>query len=183
MQSWVALFRGINVGGHRKLPMKELAAELEELGLREVRTYIQSGNVVFKSDESDGRRLADRIAMSVESNHGFAPRVMVLTVDEVRAAVMANPFKAGENAPKLLHLYFLDEAPPSPDLDAMQRLKGDSESFELAGKVLYLHTPDGYGTSRLAERLERLLGVAATARNWRTVAKILELADDLRAPG
>lgn len=179
MQSWVALFRGINVGGHRKLPMKELAAELEALGLREVRTYIQSGNVVFRCEEHDGRALADRIAASVEANHGFAPRVMVLTVDEVRAAAQANPFKAGEDTPKLLHLYFLDEAPPSPDIDTMQRIKQETDAFRLEGKILYLHTPDGYGTSQLAERLERLLGVAATARNWRTVTKILELADSL----
>jgi len=84
MTTWIALFRGINVGGHRRLPMKELKAELENLGLTDVRTYIQCGNVLFRSAESDAAALSETIASAVEKSHGFRSEVLVLDLAEFR---------------------------------------------------------------------------------------------------
>jgi len=99
----------------------------------------------------------------------------VLTAEELRNAAAANPFPSATNEPKSLHLYFLAETPQNPDVQALNQLKSDNESFKLIGKVFYLHAPDGIGRSKLAARAEKLLGVQATARNWNTVAKLLEL--------
>jgi uncharacterized protein (DUF1697 family) len=175
MNTFVALFRGINVGGHNKLPMRELKDVLAGLGLQKVATYIQSGNVVFVSDDNDMIALAESIRGAVEQSHGFAPRVMLLTADEFARAADANPYPEAEEAPKTVHLYFLATVPPGPDMEKLESLRRDSERFALIGKVFYLHTPDGFGRSKLAAGVEKALGVSVTARNWRSVGKILKL--------
>lgn len=178
MNTWIALFRGINVGGHNKLPMAELRDELESLELENVQTYIQSGNVVFQAlDQGDGA-LEDEIAAHIEATHGFRPRVLVLDAQDLRSAMDANPFPEADAEPKTVHLYFLAGRPSDPNLAALEDLRSASERFELADRVLYLYTPDGYGTSSLASSIERHLGVEVTARNWRTVSKLREMADD-----
>lgn len=178
MTRWIVLFRGINVGGRGLLPMKELVAVLKDQGYADVRTYIQSGNVVLRSRESRPERVSARIAKAVSESHGFRPAVLTLGADDMRQAAEANPFPKAQNDPKSLHLFFLAESPKRPDLGALEALKSATESFALADKVLYLHAPDGIARSKLAARAERLLGVDATARNWRTVTKVLELASE-----
>lgn len=179
MTTTIALFRGINVGGRNKLPMRDLTTLLEGLGLRSVRTYIQSGNVVFERENNDGNALSDCISATIEEQYGFAPQVLLLGLDAYRQAISANPFPDGENEPKTLHLYFLAAVPKDPDLAALERIKRDSERFCLEGKVFYLYAPEGIGRSKLAARVEKALGVPATARNWRSVCKILTLAEQL----
>jgi uncharacterized protein (DUF1697 family) len=175
MEQYIALLRGINVGGHNRLPMKELAAALDGLGLKNIKTYIQSGNVVFQAEADAPERLASQIGKTIEQSHGFLPQVMVLGVDAWQTAVSQNPFPEAEPEPKTLHLFFLQEAPANPDLEQLNAIKKESERFQLIDTVFYLHAPDGIGRSKLAERAERLLGVPATARNWRTVIKISEI--------
>ncbi len=181
MNTYIALLRGINVGGRNKLPMRELVALLEKLGLRNVKTYIQSGNVVFQSERTDVAALALEIGHAIESSHGFTPRVMLLDADAVRASMTANPFPEAEAEPKTLHLYFLAETPGNSAVDTLNQLKKENERFHLGNRVLYLHAPDGIGRSKLAERAERTLGVPATARNWRTVSKVMEMALEVDA--
>jgi uncharacterized protein (DUF1697 family) len=176
MKTYIALFRGINVGGSHMLPMKDLKLMLEQNACVDVRTYIQSGNVIFRSTMSDVERLAKRLTAAVSKSHGFEPRVLVLTRAELESAAAGNPFPEASENPKSLHLFFLSEAPQKPDLKACETLKAKTERFELKGPIFYLHTPEGFGTSKLAGRAERLLGVAATARNWRTVTTLLEMA-------
>jgi uncharacterized protein (DUF1697 family) len=176
MQTYIALFRGINVGGKNKLPMKDLVVALESVGCRDVATYIQSGNAVFRSEGQDASRLADSIGAAIREHHGFEPRVLLLESDEMEKAVRSNPFPEAESEPKTLHLYFLTTPPESPDLAALERIRGDRERFVLGEDVFYLHAPDGIGRSKLAANVEKLLGVPTTARNWRTVGKIMELA-------
>ncbi len=176
MTTLIALLRGINVGGNNKLPMKELSALLEEMGLREVQTYIQSGNVVFRCDLKNKAALATKITTAIKAKHGFAPHILLLEEAELKKAMAGNPYPEAESEPKSLHLFFLDEAPHLPDLQALEALKTQSERFKLAGKVFYLHAPDGVGNSKLAARTEKLLGVAASARNWNTVCKLAEMA-------
>jgi uncharacterized protein (DUF1697 family) len=174
MPTWIGLMRAIG-GGIRTLPMKDLIAALEGLGLKDVRTYIQTGNFVFTSAKS-APALMKQIDACIESKFGFESKTFVLSVDELERAVAANPFPQADEVPTSLHLFFLESAPKAPQLDAMNALKAPSEQFKLAKQVFYFYAPKGFGDSKLGKRAERLLGVAATARNWRTVRKLLELA-------
>lgn len=175
MTTLIALLRGINVGGNNKLPMKELSALLDGMGLRDVQTYIQSGNVVFRCELKNKATLAAKISSAIEAQHGFAPHILLLEAAELEKAMAGNPYREAESEPKSLHLFFLDEVPRQPDLRALEALKAGNERYTLAGKVFYLHAPDGVGNSKLAARAEKLLGVTASARNWNTVSKLAEM--------
>lgn len=176
MKTYIALFRGINVGGNSLLPMKSLKPLLENLGLQNVRTYIQSGNVVFQSEEQDTTQLSSTISAEVKQSHGFEPKVILLQIEDMEQAIAANPFPEAELEPKTLHFNFLASPPQNPNLKGLERYKAENERFELKGKVFYLHAPDGIGKSKLAANMERLLGVPMTGRNWRTVCEIVAMA-------
>ncbi len=175
-KKWIVLFRGINVGGNNILPMKALVVLLENIGYSNVKTYIQSGNVVLEAKGSTAQKIEKLIARTVLDQHGFEPRVLVLSVREFEKALGSNPFPDAEADPKSLHLSFLCETPTSANLDAMKEIAAISEEYSLIGNVFYLCAPDGIGRSKLAAKAEKLLGVDATGRNWRTVSKLLELA-------
>jgi len=176
MNTWIAFLRGIG-GGIRPLPMKELQAALAKGGLCDVRTYIQTGNLVFKSAHRSAAPLGKRIGECLSAEFGFEPQVMVLSRKDLERAVARNPFPRAEA--NRLHLFFMEQRPAAPDIDAMNQVKAAGEAFVLEDKVYYLHTPEGFGTSKLAQRVERLLGVPATARNARTVYNVLEIAKGL----
>ncbi len=176
MKKFVALFRGINVGGRNKLPMRELAEILEELGLKSTKTYIQSGNVVFQSEAQNIEDISGRITNAIYDSHGFSTKVFILQLEALENAISSNPFPEAENMPKALHLYFLSSEPKNPDIETLEMLKLDSERYKIVDKVFYLYAPDGIGRSKLAARAEKALGVTVTARNWRTVSKISEIA-------
>ncbi|MEZ4593601.1 MAG: DUF1697 domain-containing protein [Chloroflexota bacterium] len=175
METIIILLRGINVGGHSKLPMKELKALLARLGLSDVQTYIQSGNVVCRSERTDLPALAQEISVAIGESHGFAPKIMLLGLADLVTAVSQTPYPTTDEQHKTLHFYFLESAPPNPDLASLEALKSETEQFALIDAVFYLHAPDGIGRSKLAAKVERALGVAATARNWRTVSTLLEM--------
>ena len=177
MKTWIALFRGINVGGNNKLPMKELASLLEGLGLSGVCTYIQSGNVVFRSARGTAEKWSGEIRRAVEVRFGFSPWVLVMEATALRKIATANPFPHAEADHKTLHLFFTAAPPDGADRAGLDALKSPTETWAIVGPVFYLHAPEGIGRSRLAARAERLLGVEATARNWRTVREVLALAE------
>lgn len=158
--------------------MKDVVALFESKGCSDVRTYIQSGNVVFDCKAADTAKIAEDVAGSVLRQRGFEPRIVIMSRQDLEKAVAANPYPEAAKSPKTLHLYLLVEVPSKADLQAMSRLKARNERFSLIDRVFYLHAPDGIGRSKLAARVEKLLGVEATARNWRTVVKVLELACD-----
>lgn len=168
MKTRIALLRGINVGGRNKLPMKELVPVLEKLGCGDVRTYIQSGNVVFRQDRDDNP--ADAIAGAIEGEFGFRPGVLVIDETDLERAWDQNPFDATEG--KALHFLFLESASAEPDLERIEALKAASESWLLKGRVFYLHAPDGIARSKLAAGVEKCLGVTTTGRNANTVARL-----------
>jgi uncharacterized protein (DUF1697 family) len=176
MNTYVALFRGINVGGNGSLPMKDLVAILEETGARKVRTYIQSGNAAFESAEKNSTRLAQQIAVEVMKRRGFEPNVHILALEAFAKAIAENPFPEAAADPASLHLGFLASRPRNPDVEKLSSLRKESERFHLSESVFYLHAPEGVGRSKLAASAERLLGVPMTDRNWRTVCKVLEMA-------
>jgi uncharacterized protein (DUF1697 family) len=175
MRTWIGLFRGVNVGGHNKLPMKELVALLEGLGLQQVRSYLQSGNVVFRGAGTRAA-LAQSIAGAVARRFGFRPALLLLDAAQLARALAGNPFPAAAARPQYLHLWFLQEAPAAAKRAALETLRAADEQFALQGRLLYLHAPRGIGKSKFAARAERALGVAGTARNWRTATALLALA-------
>lgn len=180
MKTLIALFRGINVGGHNKLPMRDLRDIFESLGCEDVRTYIQSGNAVFRTAQLPDN-LAPALIAAIDDSFGFRPGVLILEIEAFRAIAAANPYRTAEATPAQLHVSFLTERPAGPDIAALERLRSPAEAFELADSAFYMHAPDGIGRSKLAARVEKALGVEATGRNWRTVSKILELADSMRS--
>jgi len=176
--TWLALLRGINVVGRNKVPMKALAAALETAGFLSVRTYIQSGNILFRSRSRDSPALARQIERLVARDFGCTPTVLVIGKAALAAAIRGNPFPGAHENHKSLHLYFLAARPKSPDIESLARLDAGREAFKLKGSVFYLWTPDGFPDSVLRSRIERCLGVPATARNWRTVNELLKLLNE-----
>lgn len=156
--------------------MRELVSLLEELGLQNVKTYIQSGNVVFQGEQSDRTQLSQAITAAIRQSHGFAPYTLILDSQALQAAMAANPFPEGEAEPKSLHLFFMDASPKAFDAGALDRLKAANERYQLIDQVFYLHAPDGMGRSKLAEAAGKGWGVNITARNWRTVNEIMAIA-------
>lgn len=177
MNTYIALFRGINVGGNARLPMKELVALLEDMGAEQVRTYIQSGNAVFRSSERDPSKFSRKLTFEVKKRHGFEPHVLLLGIEAINKAIDRNPFPEAVDDPSKLHLGFLASIPKNAVMEKLESFRKESERFRLIGSVFYLHAPEGVGRSKLAANAEKLLGVPMTDRNWRTVCKIQELAN------
>ena len=184
MTAYVALLRGINLGGHAKVGMADLRRVFLALGHAEVTTYLQSGNVVFSSPAAQPSRLAAAIEQRIASDLGMTVTVLLRTGDDLARVAAANPFLGRTGDPTKLHVTFLAAA---PDRDRAARLEapaGEAAELALAGREVYLYYPDGYGRTKLDNAfLERRLGVAATTRNWRTVTKLGDLAGRRPAAG
>jgi uncharacterized protein (DUF1697 family) len=180
----VALLRGINVGGRNKIPMADLRAAVGALGYGEVSTYIQSGNVLFSSPEADRSVLEAAIGGAIADTFGLKIGVVVVTRDELCEVLKRNPYPSEPN-PKCLHVVFLGAEPDQALRDKLEAAtaaataKGSGrDSVTVIGRTLYLHTPDGFGTSELAKALVRVTTPASgTARNLATTTKLLSLCD------
>lgn len=174
MATYVALLRGINVGGHKRMPMKQLSKALEGAGLSDVQTLLQSGNLVIKSPQRSASAVEKRVHDAIREEFGFDVSVLVRTAKVFLAEVDASPFEAESEAePKTVH-YFFRRTDEAIDDAALKRLRGADEETHAAGKVLYLHAPSGIGRSKLAARAASVLG-ETTARNARTVARLVGL--------
>jgi uncharacterized protein (DUF1697 family) len=181
MSAIVALFRAVNIGGKAKLEMAALRELLSTQGLEQVRTYIQSGNAVFRSGKEDLAATRSRIEEAVERRFGFRPAVILRTLQEIREVVAKNPFagRAGLEPAKLLVVFLDREANPS-EQERVLRIEADPEEFVLRGKELYIYYPDGMGRSKLPYgTFEKALTMAGTGRNWNTVLKLREMAETL----
>ncbi|MEV4788349.1 DUF1697 domain-containing protein [Streptomyces tuirus] len=176
--TYAALLRGINVGGSRKVPMADLRTLLADLGLGDVRTYLQSGQAVFSSGHGDEESLAGEIARAVDKRFGFGVDVIVRDHAYLRAIADACPFPAADLEPRQLHVTYFS-APVT--LDRFAEIDQEAalpEEFRLGDRALYLYAPDGLGRSKLAEHLSKpriTKGVIATSRNWNTVVKLVEM--------
>jgi uncharacterized protein (DUF1697 family) len=159
--------------------MSELTAILEYLGCTRVRTHIQSGNAVFRSGQEDLSDLSRKISTEISDRRGFKPFLKVLELEEVEKVLDEYPFGEPGTDPKTLHIGFLASPPVNPDLRTLGNLKTDSEEFLLKGNVFYLHSPEGVGRSKLSAKAEKVLGVAMTERNVRTVRKVRDMAKEL----
>ncbi|MFM9372562.1 DUF1697 domain-containing protein [Streptomyces sp. Da 82-17] len=178
MTMYAALLRGINVGGHKKVPMAELRTLLTDLGFGDVRTHLQSGNAVFSSDHGDEESLAADISAALASHFGFDVDVLVRDGAYLRAVADACPFPADSLEPKQLHVTYFSEPVRPEQLASVDASAYAPEDYRLGDRALYLYAPEGLGRSKLAVALGRpslLKGVVATSRNWNTVLKLAEL--------
>jgi uncharacterized protein (DUF1697 family) len=170
METWIALLRGINVGGKHIVPMKELVKLLEANGFFNVKTYIQSGNVVFQSLTKPKHQ----IGQLMEHKFGFKPVVFILSTADFKKSVANNPFQSDNG--KAIHFFFLEEVPELIDYELLDSLKAESEEYKLVENVFYLHAPDGIGRSKLVEKIGKAFpGVTMTARNLNTINKLIEM--------
>ncbi|MEI9403684.1 DUF1697 domain-containing protein [Mesorhizobium argentiipisi] len=173
---FVALFSGINVGGNRIVKMAELKAFFESLGFSDVATYLQSGNVVFRAKKRDAAALTKELETAFEKKWGFNSRIMVRDAGWFERLVMDNPYPEVAGEPTKLHAYALEREPTAEETKRLADKCTGSERFEIKGDVLYLHAPDGLGKSVFATLIPRTLKVPSTARNWRSVLALLDMA-------
>lgn len=178
MTTYISFLRGVNVGG-KVLPMARLKQVCEELKFANVRTYIQSGNVVFIAGGS-ATALSRRIEAKIAADPGLSVRVITKTSSELEAVIAKNPFLKEKNIDQTkLHVTFLFAAPTVTGLFKLAAVPAGPDRFHCAGTDVYLYCPEGYGGSKLANpALERILGVTATTRNWNTLNKLYEIAQD-----
>jgi uncharacterized protein (DUF1697 family) len=174
MPVFIALIRGINVGGHKKIRMADLKTSCEALGLRDVRTLLQSGNVVFQTDIKDRARLAKEIAGVL----GVEAKVILRSAEELRKVVAANPMpEEAKRGPSGFIVVFLSRKPSAAAMQSLRDAYSGPEKMQLHGAELYIEYGSGMGQSKLTNVLiERKLGVTGTARNWNTVTKLLEMS-------
>jgi uncharacterized protein (DUF1697 family) len=180
MAAIISMLRGVNLGGHNKINMGELRIVCESLGLEEPKTFINSGNVVFRSKERDLKKLAKRTEDAIERKFGFRPEVILRTASEMKEVIRKNPFdKRRDVEPaKLLVMFFSTDLSPETR-EKLGKIEGHPEEVRIAGRELYIYFPEGQGRSRLTPVLGRILKNTGTGRNWNTVIKLLAMAESL----
>ncbi len=175
--TYVALLRGINLGGHKIVKMDQLRKVFERLGLEDVKTYIQSGNVVFKAPVQTPGNLTKQIEENVLRQFGFPVPVLVKTAGEL-GEIIRNNLLVKEKGIDLskLHVTFLSSAPEKNALKMLDEMAGGPDQFRCSGEAIYLHCPNGYHETRLGKNvLAKMLKVGTTTRNWRTVNALYEI--------
>lgn len=175
METKIAILRGINVGGARKILMADLKSLLEALGYTEVSTYIQSGNVFFKASETAHQKLENAIEKAIKDQYGFDVPVIVRTAKELECAVESNPFYHEETDVNKLHLTFLKAQPEIENKKLTESYSYEPDQFEIIGNDVFIYCENKYHQSKLTNNFfEKKLKVGATTRNWKTVLKLIE---------
>ncbi|QNI32334.1 DUF1697 domain-containing protein [Alloacidobacterium dinghuense] len=177
----ISMLRGVNLGGQKIIKMEALRALYESLKFEDVATFIQSGNVVFRTKERDLRKIAKRIGDGIEKGFGFRPEVVLRTAEEMRGVVVRNPFAGRQEIePSKLLVWFLGSAPDDVARKKVFTVKIEQEELRLEARELYIYFPDGQGKSKLSlPAVDRALKVLGTGRNWNTVRKLMEMAEKL----
>jgi len=179
METFISILRGINVSGHKSIQMTDLKTLYAELGLKEAITYIQSGNVIFKTEvKISNQRLSAKIEQAIHKKYNFDVPVIIRTIEEIKHAISVNPFLKETNIDlERVHVTFLAENPEQHSAESIRDLDYSPDKFMVIGKEIYLYCPNGYGTTKLSNTFfEHKLKVSATTRNWKTVNKLVELA-------
>lgn len=178
MKTYISILRGINVSGQKKILMQDLKVLYENLGFEKVTTYIQSGNVIFQSNESLSTEFAKKIEEAVAEKYKFNVPVIVRKADEMQKVVESNPFLNEQMIDvNKLHVTFLSETPSQENLKKISVADFFPDRFIIEGKEVFLYIPEAYGTTKLSNTFfENKLKVSATTRNWKTVNKLAEMA-------
>ncbi len=181
MSTFIALLRGVNVGG-KTLRMADLKSLCEELGYANVRTYLQSGNVVFDSGNPDAGAHAAAMEAQIFRSFGFSASVLVRTPQELKHTIEDNPFLHGRmEDPARLHVTFLKGVPAPVRLGNLRVPEGDTDEYAVGEREIYLFCPNGYGRTKLSNTyFERKLDLTATTRNWNTVTALFAMAEEGR---
>ncbi|MEO5642475.1 MAG: DUF1697 domain-containing protein [Bacteroidia bacterium] len=182
MKTYIAILRGINVGAQKKVLMAELKELLKKLKFENVTTYIQSGNVVFKSAEKlSNEEYASKTEKAIQKHFKFEVPVLVRKEDELKKLIAANPFPKNKKIDlSKVHVTFLSAVPAKPLLVEINKLSFLPDEFSIHGKEVYLHTPGGYGETKLSNSFfEKKLKVTATTRNWKTVNTLMEMCETI----
>lgn len=175
MTTYISMLRGINVGGKKRISMEELKGLYESLGYKDVQTFIQSGNVMFRSEDAPEASMEKAIRDKIKEALDLDVKVILRTEDEFKAIIEKNPFKKED--PGNLHVTFLSDHPAKKPVEEIEKIKDKGERFFLSGRDIYLFLPNGYGRTKLSNDLfEKKLGVCATTRNWATVNALLDKA-------
>ena len=173
--AWVALLRGINVGGRNRLPMKDLSRLFEEAGCVEVRTVIQSGNVLFRAPAQVAQAALEQVAARIQKEREFRCPVVLRSAKEIAAVLEGNPFVSEGAAEDLLHVVFLADRPTASAVKALDPARSPGDRYVVRGQEVFLCLPRGVSGTRLTvDYLDRTLGTVGTWRNWRTVRKLAE---------
>lgn len=178
--TYIALLRGINIGSHKRMKMEKLRASCEGLGFAGVRTYIQSGNVIFQATKLSPSELAKKLAECIVTDFGFASEVILRSREEMKTIIDNNPFakERGMDSPKL-HVVFLPEAASAAALKKLQELTLAPDRVTIGNKEIYFYFPNGVsGSSLWKHPLDRVLSVTGTMRNWNTVNSLYEMAGE-----
>ena len=178
MTTYISMLRGINVGGYKKIKMEVLKQLYLELGYTNVQTYIQSGNVIFRTKDSNTANLEKRISKQILDVSGLEVPVLVLELDEMKRIVENNPFTldSTKNAASF-HVTFMSAIPDTTSIKKLKSTDYGVDHFEQLDKVIYVYCPAGYGTTKLTNTfIENKLKVTATCRNWKTVTELVRLA-------
>lgn len=177
-ETYIALLRGINVSGSNLIKMDALKKSLETLGFFNIRTYIQSGNIIFQSEENSASTLAQKIREKIQQDFNLQVPAMVKTSEEWNIAVAENPFLPEySDTIENLHLTFLDTMPENSMIEKILPLKNEPDTGVIIGDRIYLYCPEGYGRTKFTNTyFENKLKVKATTRNWRTMLKLKEMA-------
>ena len=180
MYTYIALLRGINVSGHKKIKMEKLRKILSNGNLNNVHTYIQSGNIIFSSSSNDCKKLAKEISIYIYQEYGFDVPVIVKTVDQWSEIIESNPFlNSTDINPKSLYVTFLYDTPTREDIERLNNYEFDSEKYILKDCIIYCLYPNGSGRSKMTNNFfEKKLKVSATSRNWNTSNKLFTLASN-----
>jgi uncharacterized protein (DUF1697 family) len=176
--TYIALLRGINLGGHKIVKMEQLRKTFADIGFEDVKTYIQSGNVVFKSSRQSCESLAKRIEEKVLSQFGFPAATVVKTAEEIGAVIKNNPLlkEKGIDVAKL-HVTFLSCAPEKSLVKTLDAFTAAPDKFRCSSQAIYLHCPNGYHETKLGNNvLMKMLKVGTTTRNWKTVNQLYEMS-------
>lgn len=174
------MLRGVNVGGHNKIKMDALRSHCEGLKFENIQTYVQSGNLVFTCKGHKPERTARLVEDAIEKQHGFRPAVILRNAAEMREVIVRNPFAKRKNLDpaKLAVIFFTDEL--TPDVrKQLEAIKVGPEELKAHPRELYIYFPDGMGRSKLPAAIERLMKKTGTARNWNTVTKLMEMANQI----
>jgi uncharacterized protein (DUF1697 family) len=179
--AYIAMLRGINVGGQKPVRMEQLRESCATLGLRSVETYVQSGNIVFLDEKRSPANLSKSISEAVLRDFGFRVPVLVKTAKEMRQVITRNPFlKETGIDPTKLHVTFLPEAASKDALKGLDRFPSTPDRFFVGRQEIYLYCPGGYGKTKLSNTaLEKALSMETTTRNWKTVGTLFEMASKL----
>ena len=176
--SYVALLRGVNVGGKNKLPMKDLIAMFTSAGCQSVETYIQSGNVVFKAGAALMASIPSLISNEIDERFGYRVPVVIRTAEEFRDVAASNPFLSAGVDPEKLHVVFLADKPESDKVVQLDPHRSPPDAFQVRGREIFLHCPTGLARTKLTNNyFDMKLATTSTVRNWKTVLTLLAMAD------